>query len=202
MLKKTVSGVAHVERQSCFIAAWSPYSLAGYPGKDELLEVLDEKGTPLLLMPRPSVLRQNLPRRTALAALRDREGKIYLRRPQGRKSMAGLWDISAARLILACESAYDAAMRAMRETLGLEPSRLENRGEIRACPDTDWNHILLFVSAPSVALVNPPPGEACDGMFVDREELEALRRHMPELLSLNLRLEAMPELLFAPMLRP
>jgi len=163
--------------------------------EDELLEVLDTYGRPFLFMPQRTVLRQKLPHRAVLIGLLDQEQKIYIHE-QHWKGSRKLWDISAAGLALAGESAEDCARRAMWKTLGIREPALRLLGKIAPSQRTEWRQNIIFVSRPSRALINAPPEKDCSGIFVDQDELAALRREMPELLSPNLLLEAVTALIW------
>ena len=163
--------------------------------EDELLEVLDAHGRSILFMPRGTVLRQKLPHRAVLIGLLDQEQKIYIRE-QRWKGSRKLWDISAAGLVLAGESAEDCARRAMWKTLGIREPALTLLGKIAPSPRTEWRQSIIFVSRPARALINTPPEKNCAGIFVDQDELAALRREMPELLSPNLLLAAVTALIW------
>lgn len=157
------------------------------PSDGEMLEVLDDKGLPFMLMPRASVMQQQLRHRVVLVVVRSRERSIYIhKRSAKKKRYANLWSVSASGFIKAGEAAEDAALRELQEELGISGVPLFLASELPASPSTDWGHIYLFVSQPAQVIVNPSPDEIEEGMFVDEDELEGMLRDMPELIGPSL----------------
>ena len=151
---------------------------------EEILEVLDSDQRPLLLMPRKYALRQSLPLKVVLIVLRDKEGKIYIHQRSRKKgSYGGSWGPSAAGYVKAGESFKDAALRELAEELGVTSVQLRRVAEVKPEPATGMSYVVLFLSSPANVLLQPDPDEIADGMFVDRDELEALLRDLPELVT-------------------
>ena len=154
------------------------------PSQDELLEVLDEKSRPFIIMPRSTVLEQGLRYHTVLVLVRNRDRQIYIhKRSALKKSYPGLWNVSVAGLVQAGEALEDAALRELSEELGVSGLPLSHATSISPSSDTDWAHVSLFLSNPANLLLNPNPDEISEGMFVDEDELTALIRDMPEMLT-------------------
>ncbi len=154
------------------------------PVDDELIEILDENGRSFMLMPRKQAMQQQLPYRVALVVLRNRENKVYIhKRAAHTKSYSGLWSVSASGAAKAGEAMEDAALRELREELGVNGIQLYQMAEIAASAQTDWSRVFLFLSQPANVIVNPAPEEISEGMFVDPDELSAMIRQMPELLT-------------------
>ncbi len=150
----------------------------------ELLEVLDQSGKPFLVMHRDGVLRQRLRHRVALVCLRDPEGRIYVhKRARGRSAYAGLWNVSASGRVLAGEARHDAALRELAEELGISGLELTLTARIEPSAATDNAEISLYCTHFVSAVPRPNPDEIEQGMFVDRDELDALVRDMPHLLT-------------------
>ncbi len=152
--------------------------------EDECLEVLDRSGKTLLIMPRKSVLRHKLRHRMVLVCLRDLEDKIYVhKRARGCATHPGLWNISASGLVLAGEARMDAALRELAKGPGV--SGLELTLTVVAEPSvaTGNAEISLYRTHPVSALPRPNPATIEEGMFVDRDELRALVRDLPHLLT-------------------
>lgn len=167
------------------------------PVEAEIIEILDEAQRPFMLMPRASALAQNLPHQVVLVVLRDRDGHIYIhRRLSGKKSYAGLWNVSAAGLVKAGEALEDAALRELDEELGISGLALMHVATLAPAPKTDWGQINLFISSPSNVLVKPNPDEISEGIFVDEDELSGLLRDMPDNISPALKWAAGLENLF------
>jgi isopentenyl-diphosphate delta-isomerase len=151
---------------------------------EEILEVLDSRQRPLMLMPRKYALKQGLPLKVALIVLRDKEDKIYIHQRSSKKgSYSGDWGPSAAGYVKAGESFKDAALRELAEELGVSSVHLKRVAEVKPDPSTGMSYVVLFVSNPANVLIRPDPDEIAAGMFVDRDELEALLRDLPELVT-------------------
>lgn len=151
---------------------------------DEILEVLDAEQRPLLLMPRRDALKQGLPLKVVLIVLRDKLGRIYIHQRSSKKgSYGGSWGPSAAGYVKAGESFKDAALRELAEELGVTSVQLRRAAEVKPEPSTGMSYVVLFLSSPANVLIRPDPEEIAGGMFVDRDELEALLRDLPELVT-------------------
>ena len=162
---------------------------------ETLLEVLDASGKPLLLMPQQAVARQGLQHRAVLVCLKDRSDKIFVhKRPAGAALYPAMWDISACGHLVAGESHHDAAIRLLKEQLGIDSMDFfAPHGVQDAFPGPGNALFRLFITARTSAIPKPDTGEIHDGMFVDQEELEALEREFPEQITPFLRL-AIPRL--------
>lgn len=158
------------------------------PISDELIEVLDENARPFMLMPRAAALAQRMAYQVVLIVVRDRQDRIYIhRRADAKKNYAGLWNVSASGFVKAGEALEDAAVRELSEELGITGLSITLVATVGPSADTDWGRISLFVSSPANILVNPDPKEISAGMFVDEDELKALLRDMPEMLTPGLK---------------
>ncbi|MDR2892363.1 MAG: NUDIX domain-containing protein [Deltaproteobacteria bacterium] len=154
---------------------------------DETLEVLDENNAPLLLMPRKAATRQNLRLKVVLIVVRNKEGKIYVHQRSHRKSTyGGSWGVSAAGYVKAGESFEDAALRELAEELSVTSVNLTLAAITKPSPATDNSLVALFISNPAQVLIVPDPEEIAGGMFIDRDELEAMLRDLPELIAPSL----------------
>ncbi len=158
--------------------------LGNLPPGDVFLEVLDQAGRPLLVMPRDRVLRQRLRHRLVVVCLYDREGRVYIqKRASGRSLHPGLWTISAAGHVLAGEGRADAAQRELAEELGIHGLELTLSVLAPPSPVTNNAEVSLFSTNPvsSVPRLNPDAVE--EGMFVDHDELRAMVTDLPHLLT-------------------
>lgn len=159
------------------------------------LEVFDESGRFLLVMPKESVLRQRLVCRATVVALMarmDNEERVFLCKLSRRHPVhPGLWDISASSYLFPGESFLDAALRSLAARLVRAEMNLAPVVHMPPTPETRNRELVLFKSRPGSS--HPPlrpEGEVEDTLFVDREELAALMRDMPELTTPALRLAA------------
>lgn len=150
----------------------------------EYLEITDERDRPLMVMPIAQARRQPLRHRVVLVMLHDAEGRVYLQKRAATKHLhPGRWDLSATGHVQAGESREDAALRELREELGITAGRLIRRAEIPATEATGYAHITLFAAGPVGEAPQPNPEEVADGMFVDADELDALLEHFRDMLT-------------------
>lgn len=150
----------------------------------ESVEVLDGKGRPLLLMPKESAQRQHLPHKMVLVALRDRNGKLYLhKRSKTRARQPSLWNISVSGPVLAGEARADTALRRLAEDLGIRDVPLRKQAVIPPSAATDNMEVTLFLAGPTTLPPSPDSSVAEEGMYVDQDELEALARDLPQMLT-------------------
>ena len=147
---------------------------------DSLVEILDQRGRPLLLMPKQTALVKNMPHRVALVSLRDRGGRQWLAHP--RRSKPGkprCLDFSARGQVLAGEAQADAAARLLHETLGLADAKAVQRAVLPPLASEGACRFTLFTAVQR-------SGQASfetEGLFVDADELAGLAEHFPDLLS-------------------
>ncbi|MDL2306400.1 NUDIX domain-containing protein [Desulfovibrio sp. OttesenSCG-928-C06] len=151
---------------------------------EEYLEVLDAEHAPLMLMPRRQALPQKLPLKVVLIVVRNNSGKIYIHKRSEKKSTySGAWGVSAAGYVKAGESFEEAALRETAEELGVTNVHLKLAAMTEPTPDTDNSLVALFISNPAHLIITPDASEIAAGMFVDKDELDALMSDMSELLS-------------------
>lgn len=146
--------------------------------------MLDGKNAPLMIMPRKQALPQKLPLKVVLIVVRNNNGKIYIHKRSAKKATySGTWAVSAAGYVKAGESFEEAALRETAEELGVTNVHLKLAAVTEPTPGTDNSLVALFVSNPAHLIIRPDSAEIAGGMFVDRDELDALVSGMPELLS-------------------
>lgn len=158
---------------------------------ESLVEISDGYDRPLMLTPLPAALRRKLPRRIVLVGIRDSHSRLFLvRRALHLTRHPGLWDISVTGDVLAGESLEGAALRELRQRLGVTVTRIRS---VASLPYTDNGGASLsatfFLAGPVSSPPYPTPEIVCDSMFVDAAELHGLVRHQPDLLT--------PELIWA-----
>lgn len=142
-----------------------------------MLEALDERGRSLGAMPREEVHAKGLLHRCVHVFVLDAEGRLWLqKRGLEQRSWPGMWTSSASGHVEAGEDERAAAVRELREELGLraEPRRV---GEFRF-RDAQENE----VSGLWEARAGEPPGpgpEVLAVMALDRGELAELRARLP-----------------------
>jgi hypothetical protein len=144
---------------------------------DDLIEIIDEAGRPLLVMPQRLAIRQNLRHKRILVCLCNPAGDIFLH-PRG-----GLWDLAASAPVLAGESRYDAAQRCLDEALRIRGVELFETAKIIPPAPKDHVDVTLFLTAGTSAIPRTR-----EGMFVDKEECQAMLRDFPHMVTPFLRL--------------
>ncbi len=135
-------------------------------------------------MPLTEVVRQSLRHRVVLVLAHNQEGKLFLQKRAATKQLfPGRWDLSATGRVRAGESCEDAAIRELREELGLEVEQLALLGETPGQPSTQHTFISLYSTGPLRARPRPDPLELQGGMYVDRHELAFLAEQYRDMLT-------------------
>lgn len=154
---------------------------------DHLVEVIDKDNRPLAVLSKRSVHRQLLMHRSVQVLVFNPEKKIFLqKRNQNKLFFPGRWDISARTHPRAGESAFDAAVRALREELNLEIEHPQLVKELPAGPETGFEHVSLFEVTRNILPVVPNEDSASEGFYYSPEELTCLVKEFRELLTPNL----------------
>ncbi|MDR0239612.1 MAG: NUDIX domain-containing protein [Deltaproteobacteria bacterium] len=158
-----------------------PIPYAGLPAvADRLVEILDQRGRPLLLMSKQAAVARNMPHCVALVSLRDRGGRQWLtRRRQHKPDKRQYLDFSARGQVLAGEARASAAARLLEETLGLPDTQPALHAALPPLAFEGARRGMLFTA------VQRGGQEPCraEGMFVDKDELAGLAEHFADLLS-------------------
>lgn len=110
---------------------------------DELLDIVDSDGNVIGQETRGVVYKKGLLHRASHVLIRNSKGQIYLqKRSDKKKILPGYWDISSSEHLRIGETFEQAAIRGLKEELGIETllklirkahfqtSRNENKGEI------------------------------------------------------------------------
>lgn len=163
------------------------------PVPEAFLEVADAFGKPLLIMPREHVLRQKLRHKAVAVCLRNACGNIFLYKAQYRAAThyGGLWNLAAFGEVLAGESFYDAAERRLAEEIAVTGVELHETARLAPSPQTGNAETAIFLTTKNSML--PRYDSRQNGMFVDRDEIRALLRDFPHMVSPFLR-QALPYL--------
>lgn len=167
---------------------------AKLPHADDLIEVIDADDLPFLLMPRTEVLAQSLSHRVVLVALRNHEGRILVTHRTGSTgniaspTPEGVWGLSASARVRAGESRVDAALRVLRKDVGIANAALvPGAGKAPITPAQnpfDLLHVTLFIAETALSSPIIAESEKSDSaMFLDKDELQGMAKHFPEMLS-------------------
>lgn len=136
------------------------------------MDVVDLRDRPLMVMNLYDVHQQQLPHRSVLIILLDRQGRAYLQRRSPEKRLyPGRWDVSASGHVKAGESREAAALRELREELSVRLDELRLWRTIPASKDNGFEFLTLFHAGRREVAPIPNPAEVVEGMFVDRDEL-------------------------------
>ncbi|WP_084650544.1 NUDIX hydrolase [Desulfovibrio litoralis] len=150
----------------------------------ELIEVLDNSGKTLMIMPRSELVKQELFFKAVLILFINKNKKIYIhKRAKHKKPYAGMWTCSATGFVKAGESFEEAAFRELFEEIAISGVRLNLIAKHKAEKNTGNAALALYISEPSNFIPCFNTDEAEDGMFVDLEELNSLIVNFPELLT-------------------
>lgn len=153
------------------------------PPPPDLVEVLDASRRAVALLPEPEALRQKLPRRTVAVLLHDAEGRLILRKRQGR------WDIFVHGPVLAGEAVSEAVTRVLKNAAGIHAERLRPLLELPAQPENGNEFLHLFAhtlraEAASGLLGQPQAAQAAAEEYAfSAEELACLLRDFRELVA-------------------
>lgn len=95
------------------------------------------------------VLRSEAPRlganvRVIHVYLFDRRGRLLIHELSGKKRFAGSWSASVAGGVRSGESPFEAAVRELREELGIRTRRLRFRGKVRVRDDGTVKFVSIF----------------------------------------------------------
>lgn len=169
---------------------------ANLPPAEDLLEVIDGNDQPFLLMPKGEVLAQGLAHRVVLVAVRQQGGRILVTqrtRDTGSESEnSSVWGLSASTRVRAGEARVDAALRVLHNDVGVPDAQLlpgaGKAPRIPALSPFDRLHVSLFIAeAPLGSPISAEAEKNTDVMFLDKDELQGMAQHFPELLSDGLR---------------
>ncbi len=143
----------------------------------ELVDIVDARDRPIMVMPLAEAHRQGLFHRSVRVLVYDGRGKLYLQKRTARKSLyPGRFDLSATGHVRAGESRQDAAIRKLRQELGLRATTLTLVDAVPATRDWGYEFVTLFSAGRVSEPIRPQPEEVAGGVFVDAAELAALTR--------------------------
>ncbi len=153
----------------------------------EILEVVDEHGRVLALLPRGEIHHQRLRHRAVHVFIFSKKGDIFLQKRASHKDEhPGLWDSSAAGHVSPGEPYLIAARRELQEELNILCNLLEV-AEIEACAETGWEFVAFYMGVTDKKPV-PDPREIETGRFFTMEEVERLLQKDPDIFTPAFRL--------------
>lgn len=147
--------------------------------EDELFQTFDARGNATGVAPRSRVHREGLWHCAANVFLFRSDGRLVLQRRQWTKDVCpGAWDLSVAEHLEPGETYEQAALRGLREELGVEQIVLERFGSVtrsqldiveRGLKDYEWQQSFRGVSDGEL---RPNVDEVCEVRTLDLADLE------------------------------
>ena len=151
------------------------------PAAVEWLDVVDAENRVVGRAPRDVVHRDGHRHRSVHMLLLDGRGRVFVqRRSETKDTNPGLWDSSAAGHVDSGESAPDAAVRELREELGVRvaPGALVRTGGLDPRPETGLEFVEIYrvVSDGPLTL---EADEIAEGRWLEPDELAAWMARAP-----------------------
>ena len=141
--------------------------------RQEILEVFDRRNRLIGRAARGTIHRLGLRHRAVHIFVFNSAGELYLQlRREHKDQYPRHWDTSAAGHVSPGESYPAAAARELAEELGLRET-LSQVAEVTACPETGWEHVVLFQCRTETAPA-PNPEEIETGAFFSLEEIDRM----------------------------
>ena len=141
--------------------------------RQEILEVCDRHNHVIGQAARGTIHRLGLRHRAVHIFVLNPENELYLQlRREHKDQYPGHWDTSAAGHVSPGESYAAAASRELAEELGLREN-LNRLADIPACPETGWEHVVLFQCRTEIE-PSPNPEEIKSGAFFALEEIDQM----------------------------
>lgn len=157
------------------------------PVVDGVIEVLDDEGKTLLIMPQGQAIRQKLRHHTVLVCLRNARGHIFLYKKTAASSDAQgeTWLPAAHGRVVAGESRYGAGIRLLDHMFGISGVELFEAATFKQPVEGPVSNAVttLFLTAKTSTIPRLRDQEASDGIFVDREEFRAIMRDYPHMVT-------------------
>lgn len=150
----------------------------------ESVEIVDERNRPLCVLSLSEARRQSLCHRAVLVLLFNPGNKVYLKKRSPQKELyPGRLDLSITGHVRVGESREEAAIRALREGLGIYADGIDPLMEISAGPETGLGFVTFFsLDCRGRAINSDAWGTDC-GLFVDKGELDYLAENFREMLT-------------------
>lgn len=158
---------------------------------EDVVVLVDDQGRDAGTAPRATVHDHNTPLHRAFSThLRDPEGRVLLtRRALHKRTWPGVWTNSACGHLLPGESPQQAALRRVRDELGVAPTGLRMVLPDFAYRATDASGIVenefcpVMVGQIDPQALAPDPDEICEHVWIGWDELRRTAASSPFLLS-------------------
>ncbi|MDY7001884.1 MAG: NUDIX domain-containing protein [Thermodesulfobacteriota bacterium] len=153
----------------------------------ESVEIVDKQNRPLCVLPFSEVRRQSLCHRAVLVLVFNPGNKVYLQKRSPQKELyPGRLDLSITGHVRVGESREEAAVRALREELGIYADGIDPLVEVWAGPQTGLGFVTFFPLDCRGRAINFEAWGADRGLFVDKGELDYLAENFREMLTPSL----------------
>jgi isopentenyldiphosphate isomerase len=151
----------------------------GELSSEELVEVVDERGTVLRVVTRAEMRAGRLRHRAVFIVVLSYDGRILVHLRSGGKDLwPSRWDLAAGGVVGAGEAWEQAARRELAEELGVEEPALEHLGG-GAYGDDDVELLGEVFMVVSDGPFHFSDGEVVEARTVDRRELDAMVASLP-----------------------
>jgi len=142
-----------------------------YSRPDELLAVVDENDVEIGGERRDVIHRMNLLHRAIHLIVTNSRGEILIQKRSSLKDTYPLhWECVGGHLAPG-EQYEAAALREIREELGIEVPEVHEVGKLKACSETGWEFITVFLARTDMA-PNPNAGEVIATEWIIPQALE------------------------------
>jgi len=147
---------------------------------DEVFDVVDVNDRVIRQARRADVHANGWLHRAVHILVQRGNGDIFLQqRSMEKDSNPGRWDSSASGHLDSGEGYDTAAFREVREELGVDVKDLEEVGALRACEQTGWEFVRIYMARHEGPFVLHP-GEISDGCWISPEGLDEWRQRSPD----------------------
>jgi isopentenyl-diphosphate delta-isomerase type 1 len=169
----------------------APRPAIRHANPDELFDVVDSADRAIAQAPRREVHARKLLHRAVHVMVHDPSGRLFLqRRSLSKDTFPGCWDSSCSGHVDAGEDYPIAARRELGEELGWYDVSLPLRPllKLRACPETGYEFIQIFLMGPCSGPFELHPEEITEGRWIVPADLDILVRENPDQVAGALRL--------------
>jgi isopentenyldiphosphate isomerase len=147
---------------------------------DELFDVVDASDRVIRQARRADVHANGWLHRAVHILVQRQNGDVFLqRRSMGKDSNPGRWDSSASGHLDSGEDYAAAAVRELREELGIEAGELQLLGTLPASAATGWEFVRIYKARHEGPFVLHPE-EISDGRWISPADLDAWLEGAPD----------------------
>lgn len=173
-----------VRAEELSLAQWESLARIRFPATaqsgTEMFDVVDDQDVVLRAEPRETVHVNNFLHRAVHMILVNSKNHILLqKRSIWKDRNPGLWDSSAAGHVDSGETYRDAALRELREELGIPSPPLNRIGKLTPCKQTGWEFIEVYTGVHE-GEVFPAPLEVEAAVFFPLDQVFDWAARCPE----------------------